>query len=65
VDRRLRVLHGYAEREPSWTWPHGSGWRLDHVLVHGPAVRACTYVHALREHGLSDHSALLADLHWR
>jgi endonuclease/exonuclease/phosphatase (EEP) superfamily protein YafD len=58
----FRAVHGYAEREPSWVWPHGGGWRLDHVLCRGLAVRACAYVHAVRDHGLSDHSALLAEL---
>jgi len=63
----FRALHGYAERSPSWTWRrisgHGGGWRLDHVFCSGeiePA--ACRYHHEWREQGLSDHSALEADL---
>jgi exonuclease III len=31
----FRSLHGYAHREPSWTWRriagHDGGWRLDHL----------------------------------
>jgi len=58
----FRALHGYAERSPSWTWPHGGGWRLDHVLVHGMRPLACRYVHEWRTSGLSDHSGLVAEL---
>ncbi len=47
----------------SWAWPHGGGWRLDHVLVSpGVEPRACEYVHGWRLGGLSDHSALVAEL---
>jgi exonuclease III len=63
----FRALHGYAAREPSWTWRriagHGGGWRLDHVFCSAelrPA--ACAYHHGWRDDGLSDHSALEADL---
>ena len=54
----------FLERGPerTWRWPNGGGWRLDHVLVKGIAVMACLYVHEVREAGLSDHSALVADL---
>ena len=32
----FRSLHGYGDREASWTFAHDrGGWRLDHVLVHG------------------------------
>jgi exonuclease III len=62
-----RSLHGYRSREPSWTWRriagHGGGWRLDHLFTSGglrPA--ACVYHHAWRDEGLSDHSALEADV---
>ena len=31
------ALHGYASKEPSWTWRqiagHGGGWRLDHLFA--------------------------------
>jgi exonuclease III len=62
-----RALHGYAAREPSWTWRriagHGGGWRIDHLFA-SPELRpvACRYHHAWREADLSDHSALEADL---
>ena len=62
----FRELHGYASREPSWTWRriagHGGGWRLDHIFV-APPLRpvACRYHHEWRERDLSDHSALEAD----
>ena len=59
----FRALHGYGEREPSWTYPRGGGgYRLDHVLVRGLAPRAALYAHAWRTEGLSDHSALVVDL---
>ncbi len=63
----FRVLHGYAEREPSWTWQriagHGGGWRLDHVFA-SEELRptSATYHHAWRDQGLSDHSALEVEL---
>jgi exodeoxyribonuclease-3 len=63
----FRALHGYAQREPSWTWRriagHDGGWRLDHVFASEelrPASAA--YHHSWREQGLSDHSALEVDL---
>ena len=62
----FRVLHGYARREPSWTWRqragHSGGWRLDHVFASAELrpVR-CAYHHAWRDEGLSDHSAVEAD----
>jgi len=63
----FRFLHGYDAREPSWTWNriagHGGGWRLDHVFVsHELRPLACLYHHEWRERGLSDHSALEADV---
>jgi endonuclease/exonuclease/phosphatase family metal-dependent hydrolase len=41
----------------------GEAYRLDHVIV-SPPLRpvACDYVHAWREQGLSDHSAIWAEL---
>lgn len=63
----FRTLHGYASREPSWTWQrragHGGGWRLDHLFA-SPELRPlrCAYHHDWRDDGLSDHSALEADL---
>ena len=59
----FRALHGYGERQASWTYPRGGGgYRLDHVLVRGLRPRAALYAHAWREEGLSDHSALIVDL---
>jgi exonuclease III len=66
----FRHLHGYASREPSWTWRvvagHRGGWRLDHLFA-SPELRpvACRYHHDWRDDGLSDHSALEADLELR
>ena len=59
--------HGYASREPSWTFRrisgHGGGWRLDHIFCSAELVpAACAYHHDWRDAGLSDHSALEADL---
>ena len=62
-----RSLHGYGSREPSWTWQrisgHGGGWRLDHLFT-SPELEPtnCVYHHSWRDEGLSDHSALEADI---
>ena len=59
----FRAVHGYGRKEVSWAWAHGGGWRLDHCLVRGARdVRLCEYVHEVRRTGLSDHSALVADV---
>jgi endonuclease/exonuclease/phosphatase family metal-dependent hydrolase len=58
----FRAVHGYASKEPSWVWRHGGGWRLDHIFASGLEVEAAVYHHAWRDDGLSDHSALEADL---
>jgi len=63
----FRAVHGYARREPSWTFGriagHSCGWRLDHVFVSAELeVTATTYHHGWRDAGLSDHSALEADV---
>jgi exodeoxyribonuclease-3 len=58
----FRAVHGYASKEPSWVWRHGGGWRLDHIFVSGLRVVAAWYHHAWRDDGLSDHSALEADV---
>jgi exonuclease III len=62
-----RRLHGYGSREPSWTWQriagHSGGWRLDHLFTSAElSPLACFYHHAWRDEGLSDHSALEADI---
>jgi exonuclease III len=58
----FRVVNGYASKEPSWVWRHGGGWRLDHVFVFALAVASAVYHHSWRDEGLSDHSAIEADL---
>jgi exonuclease III len=61
-----RELHGYGRREISWGWRRWKGgYRLDHLIVSDLDVRACSYVHDWREQGLSDHSALVAELRTR
>jgi exonuclease III len=59
----FRALHGYGAREASWTFAGDKGgWRLDHVLVLGLRPVASAYAHDWRRAGLSDHSALVAEL---
>jgi len=63
----FRALHGDGLREPSWVWRrisgHGGGWRLDHVFCSAELRPvACAYHHEWRDDGLSDHSALEADV---
>ena len=59
----FRALHGYADREASWTFSGDrGGWRLDHVLVHRLRPVASAYAHDWRRAGLSDHSPLVVDL---
>jgi exonuclease III len=59
----FRAVHGYERKEVSWAWPHGGGWRLDHVIVSpGLEVESCEYVHQWRLDALSDHSGMLAEL---
>jgi exodeoxyribonuclease III len=59
----FRALHGYADREASWTFSNDrGGWRLDHVLVERLRPVASAYAHDWRRAGLSDHSPLVVDL---
>lgn len=63
----FRTVHGYARREPSWTFRrmggHDGGWRLDHLFVSpGFEVLESRYHHGWRDADLSDHSALEADV---
>lgn len=59
----FRTVHGYGEREATWTYPRGGGgYRIDHVLARGLEPRAAIYAHSWREAGLSDHSGLVVDL---
>ena len=60
----FRALHGFESREPTWEWPRGGGYRLDHLIV-SPELEVldCSYRHDWRrELSLSDHSALVAEL---
>jgi endonuclease/exonuclease/phosphatase family metal-dependent hydrolase len=61
----FRELNGFDSKEPTWEWPRwGGGWRLDHLIASSEVtVTECTYRHDWRrEDGLSDHSALVAEL---
>jgi exonuclease III len=60
----FRSLHGFDSKEPTWEWPRwGGGWRLDHLIVSADVgVPDCHYLHDWRRDGLSDHSALVAEL---
>jgi exodeoxyribonuclease-3 len=60
-------LHHPERTEHSWIGRSGAGYRFDHLFCttsHHPTVADCRYVHDARSHGLSDHSALSADLIW-
>jgi endonuclease/exonuclease/phosphatase family metal-dependent hydrolase len=58
----FRAVHGPHRKEPSWAWPHGGGYRLDHVLVTPDIeVHGAVYLHELRTSGLSDHSGLVVE----
>jgi exonuclease III len=60
----FRALHGYSARDRSYMFVNRKfGWRLDHILL-SPEFDpvACEYLHAWREQGLSDHSAMWADV---
>jgi exodeoxyribonuclease III len=64
----LRAEHGWSDAfldgpERTWTFPGDKGgWRLDHLLVRDVEVRARAYAHEWRRSGLSDHSAIVADV---
>jgi endonuclease/exonuclease/phosphatase family metal-dependent hydrolase len=62
----FRELNGFDSKEPSWEWPRwGGGYRLDHLIASAEVhVTACSYRHDWRRADrLSDHSALVAELH--
>lgn len=63
----FRALHGYGPRDLSWTWRRWrGGYRLDHILASDQLEPvACSYHHHWRTVGLSDHSAIEADLRTR
>ncbi len=64
----LRAEHGWQDAfldQPERTWTFANdrgGWRLDHLLTKGVEVTAKAYAHDWRRSGLSDHSAIVADL---
>jgi endonuclease/exonuclease/phosphatase family metal-dependent hydrolase len=64
LDDAFRRLHPPGDGEISWGWQRWKGgYRLDHVLVSSDIdVQRCEYLHDWRLEGLSDHSALEADL---
>ncbi|GIF01128.1 endonuclease/exonuclease/phosphatase family protein [Paractinoplanes rishiriensis] len=60
-------LHHPERTEHSWIGRSGAGYRFDHMFcttVQDLTVSGCRYVHHPRSLGLSDHSALSADLVW-
>ena len=65
----LRAEHGWRDEfldDPQRTWTFKDdrgGWRLDHLLTKGVTTTARAYAHDWRRSGLSDHSAIVADLH--
>ena len=65
--RTLGFQDAFAgDRQRTWVFRHGGGWRLDHVFASAElAVVAATYHHAWRDGGLSDHSALEVDIELR
>jgi exonuclease III len=63
----FRDVHGYGREEISFAaGRRGRGWRLDH-MVGSRRIKPvdCEYDHAVREAGLSDHSAMWAKLEIR
>jgi exonuclease III len=60
----FRTLHGYLARDRSYMFANRKfGWRLDHILASPPFQPvACEYVHSWRDDGMSDHSAMWAEL---
>jgi exonuclease III len=64
----LRAEHGWEDAfldQPERTWTFANdrgGWRLDHLLTKDVDVVARAYAHEWRRSGLSDHSAIVAQL---
>jgi exonuclease III len=58
--RELGFTDAFAgDRQRTWVFSHGGGWRLDHVFVSDELeAGAATYHHGWRDAGLSDHSAV-------
>jgi exonuclease III len=65
----LRAEHGWRDEfldQPERTWTFKGdrgGWRLDHLLTKGVTTTARAYAHDWRLSGMSDHSAIVADVH--
>ena len=62
----FRDCNGWEVDSPSWFWKNRGrtgGYRLDHIFVSPHfEVRRCWYDHSVREAGLSDHSAMFAEV---
>ena len=59
----FRALHGYGEREASWTFPATAAAGAWITCWCWPAAdRRSAYAHEWRRIGLSDHSALVVDM---
>lgn len=58
-----RFVHGYQTQEFSWYARNHAGRRFDHIMASPSLLNGvqCRYIHSLREQGLSDHSAIIAD----
>ncbi len=65
--RDLGFADAFAgQRERTWVFRHGGGWRLDHVFLSAELrALAARYHHDWRDRGLSDHSALEVDVQLR
>lgn len=62
----FRDCNGWEVDAPSWFWKNRGrtgGYRLDHIFVSPHfEVNRCWYDHSVREAGLSDHSAMFAEV---
>jgi exodeoxyribonuclease III len=60
----FRHLNGNIE-EYSWYSHQGNGFRYDHTYLSQdllPVLKGCSYLHAWRENGLSDHSPMIVEI---
>ena len=60
----FRAVHPHVT-EHSWFGRSGQGYRFDHVFVtqqHSAQIRSCSYLHAPRTQGLTDHAAMILTL---
>ncbi|WKU03467.1 endonuclease/exonuclease/phosphatase family protein [Micromonospora sp. HUAS LYJ1] len=63
----LYRMHHPERAEHSWFGRSGAGYRFDHLFCTTDqplTASGCRYIHHARSDGLSDHSALSADLIW-